>query len=98
MGILIFTAGMVLYIASCIYLAKLNARVRRKINGKLLFEYIAWLLFIVVYIPYSFYFPAWLSENMELWQRTPNTTIMMLFIGIAVSGFGLYKGGRINAT
>lgn len=98
MEILIFTVGMILYVASCIYLAKFNTRVRRKVNGTLLLEYIAWLLFIIVYIPYSFYFPAWLSESLAPWQRTSNTTTMMLFFGMAVSVFGLYKGGRINAT
>ncbi len=98
MEILIFTAGIILYIASCVFIARLNVMVRLKISGNLIFKYVAWLVFVVIYIPYSFFFPAWLSESVALWQRTQNTTMAMLFFGMAVSIFGLYKGGRINAT
>ena len=98
MEFLIFAIGIVLYVASCVYLAKLNVIVRRKILGKLVFEIVAWLLFIMIYIPYSFFFPAWLSESLALWQRTQNTTSAMILFGVVVSVFGMYKGGRINAT
>ena len=98
MKFLIFTVGIVLYVASCLYIAKLNVVVRRKILGKLVFEYVAWLLFIIIYIPYSIFFPAWFSESLALWQRTPNTTAVMILFGVTVMVFGVYKGGRIDAT
>jgi hypothetical protein len=31
-------------------------------------EYVVWLLFITLYIPFSFFFPAWLTEYVALWQ------------------------------
>ena len=98
MGFLIFTIGIVLYIASCIGIAKCNVIVRRKVFGNLVFEYVAWLLFIVIYIPYSIFFPAWLSESLALWHRTQNTTLAMIIFGTVVCVFGIYKAGRIDGT
>lgn len=98
MEYLAFTVGVVLYIVSCVWIAKLNVIVRRKVLGKSVLEYFAWLVFIVTYIPYSFFFPAWLGESLALWQRTQSTTLVMIFFGIVVSVFSFYKGGRVNAT
>lgn len=98
MKVLIFVLCMIFYITSCIFIAKANVLVRRKVLGNLAAEYVLWIVFIVIYIPYSFFFPAWLSEVLEIWRRTENTTILMLSIGMVVSILGLYKGGKVNAT
>jgi hypothetical protein len=97
-GILIFAFGLIIYFFSCIYIAKVNVAVRNKIKGKVALEYIAWLVFIILYIPYSFFFPAWLSEYLMVWERTPNLTATMLGLGMVVSVLAMFKGGRINAT
>ena len=52
----------------------------------------------MLYLPYSFFFPAWLSEYFAVWERTPNLTAFMLILGMVVSAIGLFKAGRINAT
>lgn len=97
MKYLVFIVGIILYIVTCIFIAKFNARVRIKLKGNIFFEYIAWILFIFIYIPYSFFFPAWLSESMELWQRTPDATMIMILFGAAISAIGIYKGEKISA-
>jgi hypothetical protein len=98
MNLAIIIIGSIVYFSSCIYLAKINIQLRRKIRGKIPLEYLMWFVFIIIYIPYSFYFPAWLTEYFPIWQRTQNTTMIMLFIGMVVSVYCLFKAGRINET
>jgi len=96
--IIFFTFGIIIYYFSCVYIAKANVAIRKNIRGKIFLEYIAWIIFIVLYLPYSFFFPAWLSEYLAVWERTPNSTTFMLFFGMVVSVIGMFKAGRINAT
>lgn len=71
---------------------------RGKIKGKIVLEYIAAIAFIVLYIPYSFFFPAWLSEYLAVWERTSDITAIMIIFGVVVSALAMLKAGRINAT
>lgn len=90
--------GLIIYFVSCLYIAKANVAVRSKIKGKIALEYIAWLVFIILYIPYSLFFPAWLSEYLVVWERTPNLTAAMIILGAVVSAIAMLKAGRVNAT
>ena len=71
---------------------------RGKIKGKIVLEYISAIVFIVLYIPYSFFFPAWLSEYLVVWERTSDITAIMIIFGVVVSALAMLKAGRINAT
>lgn len=97
-GILIFTIGVLIYIFSCFYIAKLNVNVRSHIKGKIVLEYISAIVFIALYIPYSFFFPTWLSEYLSVWERTSDITAIMILFGVVVSALAMLKAGRINAT
>ncbi|MEP2651401.1 MAG: hypothetical protein ABJH06_05330 [Paraglaciecola sp.] len=72
--------------------------IRGKIKGKIVLEYVAAIFFIVLYIPYSFFFPAWLSEYLVVWERTSDNTAIMIIFGVVVSSLAMLKAGRINAT
>ncbi|ATG79661.1 hypothetical protein [Pseudoalteromonas sp. 1_2015MBL_MicDiv] len=72
--------------------------IRAQIKGKIVLEYIAALIFIALYIPYSFFFPTWLSEYFVIWERTSDITAMMILFGVVVSALAIFKAGRLNAT
>jgi len=90
--------GLSIYFLSCIYIAKANVAVRGKIKGKVILEYIAWLVFIILYIPYSIFFPAWLSEYLVVWERTPDLTAAMIILGCVASAIAIFKAGPVNVT
>lgn len=90
--------GFIVYFLSCIYIAKANVTVRSKIKGKVVLEYIVWLAFIILYIPYSIFFPAWLSECLVVWERTPDLTAAMIILGCGVSAIAIFKAGPIHVT
>lgn len=72
--------------------------IRAQIKGKIVLEYIAALVFIALYIPYTFFFPTWLSEYLVVWERTSDITAIMILFGVVVSALAMLKAGRINAT
>lgn len=72
--------------------------IRGKIKGKIVLEYVAAILFIALYIPYSFLFPTWLSEYLLVWERTSDITAIVILFGVVVSALAMFKAGRINAT
>lgn len=52
----------------------------------------------MLYLPYSFFFPAWLSEYFSVRDRTPNLTTFMLVFGMVVSALAMFKPRRMYAT
>ena len=93
---IVIVIGMLLYLVSCILIVRLHLKLRLKASGKSLFEYMLWFAFIVIYLPFSFFFPAWLTEYFAVWERTSNSTMMMLFLGMVVSVVCLFKYGRAS--
>jgi hypothetical protein len=93
---IVIVIGMMLYVVSCILIVRLHLKLRLKARGKLFFEYMLWFAFIVIYLPFSFFFPAWLTEYFAVWERTSTTTMTMLFLGVLVSASCLFKYGRVR--
>ena len=59
---------------------------------KTLYIYVLFFLFILVEIPFVFFFPAWLSEKLEVFERTPETTMFLVLFGAIVLAGSIWKG------
>jgi hypothetical protein len=64
------------------YFRKLNrTRPRNGILYRIL-EYLLFLPFVLLVVPVSIFFPAWLSELLGVFQPTAKATSILLFVGM----------------
>ena len=64
---------------------------------RVLLEYGVFVLFILIEIPFSIFFPAWISEKLAVIERTPNTTASLIVFGCVVLAFSVWLGNRAEA-
>lgn len=96
---LILVALIILYILICIgafrlyfYLQYLNQQKRSDSLMKNINSYLLFACFICLEIPFAIFFPAWLSEKLHVFERTPNTTMYFLIFGCVVLATAIWKG------
>lgn len=55
-------------------------------------EYAIFVPFIFVLLPASIFLPAWLAETISIGERTENSTIIFLCVGILVLAISIIYG------
>ena len=88
-----------LYILICIgavrlyfNLQSLNQKSRRNSLYKNINSYLLFACFVCLEIPFAIFFPAWLSEKLQVVERTSDTTMYFLLFGCLVLAVATWKG------
>lgn len=76
------------FLAGNIYLRSNNAIIK---NGLI---YALFAIFVLTVIPIGIFFPAWISEKLDVIDRSPSVTIMLILFGCAVLVTSLWMGWR----
>ena len=99
MNIAIFVVSFVVYIGICLATVKLHKhvadnlkRVNRRNLLNLCSQYILFLLFIVTYIPFSIFFPAWLNAKLSIVQESQNVTTVFILLGCLTLAITMWLG------
>lgn len=66
--------------------------------SKLVFTYLIFFLFILVEIPFVIFFPAWISEKLDVFERTSETTMFLILFGVVVLIGAIWKGRASRAN
>ncbi len=61
-------------------------------SKRLFFSYSLFLAFILIEIPIALFFPAWVSEVLEVIKYTPESTAGLIVIGCCVLVFSVIYG------
>ena len=107
MDIAIFVVSILVYFWSCLAVVKFHKHVSEKLKLvnrltliNLCGQYIWFLLFIVTYIPFSIFFPAWLNAKLNIVQESQNMTTVFILSGcltLAITMWlGYKKSKRVN--
>ena len=90
---IIFISLLVIYLLVSIglvrlyfYLQGLNQKKRDGTFVKLMNSYLLFAFFVLISLPFTIFFPAWLSE------RTPDTTMYFILFGCFVLAIAIWKG------
>ncbi|MFT4805824.1 MAG: glucan phosphoethanolaminetransferase (alkaline phosphatase superfamily) [Psychroserpens sp.] len=87
------------YFYVCLMIVKLHKYVAEKLKDanrnqfyKLCTQYIWALLFIVTYIPFGIFFPAWLSSKVNLIEHSTNSTAVLILLGSFTLAITMWLG------
>tara|TARA_B110000211_G_scaffold169736_1_gene191525 strand:- start:785 stop:1102 length:318 start_codon:yes stop_codon:yes gene_type:complete len=96
---IIFISLLVIYLLVSIglvrlyfYLQGLNQKKRDGTFVKLMNSYLLFAFFVLISLPFTIFFPAWLSEKLEVVERTPDTTMYFILFGCFVLAIAIWKG------
>lgn len=62
--------------------------------NKNVIDYALFAGFICLQIPFSIFFPAWLSEKLEVVERTSDNTMYFLLFGCVVLAISMWIGWK----
>lgn len=106
LNIVIFLILFTAYFGCCLVAVKLHKHVADKLKTvkkqewfNLLAQYFWFLLFIVPYIPFSIFFPAWLNSQVRVLQESKNVTGILILVGcftLAITMWLGYKKSKQN--
>jgi hypothetical protein len=101
MKISVFLVAIVAYVAVCYFSASWFLVLRRRIEGskpvgflRFTLAFLVAILFLIPWLAFGIFFPAWLSESMEIVERTPNVTMGFVLFGTAVVAVSTILAGR----
>ena len=101
MELLLFTMSIFVYFYICYFFARLyfsRKRFKKEVSknklAKIITEYVFFLTFISLEIPFAFFFPAWISNKLIVTQNNPINTILLIFFGAIVLVISLSLGYR----
>ena len=102
MKISAFLIAIVAYLAICYFSVNGFLVLRRRLEGskpvgflRYTLAFVVAVLFLILWLPFGIFFPAWLSESMEIVERTPNVTMgFVLFGGAVVTVLTVLAGRR----
>ncbi len=99
MNIAIFVVSFVVYVWLCLGIVKFHKHLADKlklVNRRSLLnvfsQYIWFLLFIVTYIPFSIFFPAWLNGKLGIVQESRNVTAIFILLGCLTLAITMWLG------
>ena len=91
MKISAFLLAIAAYVTICFLSVNGFLLLRRKIEGskrpgfvRYTLAFVAAILFLIPWLAFGIFFPAWLSETMNIVERTPNITTGLILFGLAV--------------
>lgn len=79
MHIILCVLGFKLYY----FLQRKNLHTRDKLK-KCIVSYALFILFIGIEIPFAIFFPAWLNVKLNVFDKSPESTMYLLIFGVAV--------------
>ncbi len=101
MNILLFIFLIIVYICVCYFAVRVIWWSRSRITAtvvsgvkRVVIEWSVSLIFLILFIPFGVFFPAWLSESMEVVERTRNITAGLILFGSAVLAASAFLGQR----
>jgi len=74
------------------HLQSLNQKRKSDFLIKTINSYLLFACFICLEIPFAIFFPAWLSEKLQVVARTSDTTMFSLIFGCIVLAISIWKG------
>jgi hypothetical protein len=90
----------VMYIALCIlgfklyfFLQQKNLHTRDKLK-KGIVSYALFILFICIEIPFAIFFPAWLSTRLNVLDKSSESTLYLLILGVIVLSLSIWKARK----
>lgn len=90
----------ILYIALCIFGFKLyfflqrkNLNTRDKLK-KSIASYALFILFICIEIPFAIFFPAWLNTQLNVLEKSSESTMYLLIFGVAVLSLSIWNARK----
>ncbi|AUJ69935.1 hypothetical protein [Pseudoalteromonas sp. NC201] len=99
MNIAIFVVSFVVYVCLCLGIVKFHKHLADKLKLtsrhsllNVFSQYIWFLMFIVTYIPFSIFFPAWLNGKLGIVQESPNVTAIFIFLGCFTLAVTMWLG------
>ena len=93
--ILLIVGYILISIGACrvyFYLQCQNNQRRAGSFMKLISSYLLFAGFICLIIPFTIFFPSWLSEKLEFIDRTQNSTMYFILFGCVILIIALWKG------
>ncbi len=75
----------------------LMARIKMSITNKIIrtfYQYALFLVFLVVDIPFSIFFPAWVSEKFLVIEHSSTSTLNLILLGCCVLVLTLWIGKK----
>lgn len=97
MGIFAWSLLVLVILLILCWLSVVYFRIQRKlkveVGGKYrLIEYAIFIPFILFLVPTGMFLPAWLAEKMNIVERTENSTILFLCVGMLVLSTSVIYG------